>query len=70
VLGGDWEGGEAIRAEDEEHRGGKGIQSEVGPVLGGRPRLEPWQGRGSGGRGYGGITTIFAQREGVWRWPG
>ena len=33
MLGGDWEGGEAIWAKDEKHRVGEGIQREVSPVL-------------------------------------
>ena len=39
VLRGNREGLTAIRAKDEEHPGGEGVQWEVGPVLGGGSRL-------------------------------
>jgi len=32
VLGGDWEGGVAIRAEEKQHRVGESVQGEVGPI--------------------------------------
>ena len=33
VLGSDREGSVAVGAKEEEHRGGEGVQGEVGPVL-------------------------------------
>ena len=39
VLGRDRKGGDAVRAEKEEHRVGEGVQGEVGPVFRGGSRL-------------------------------
>ena len=41
VLGGDWEGTEPVRAQEEPHRVGEGVEGEVGPVLQRRSCLEP-----------------------------
>jgi len=43
VLGGDWEGGEAIGAEEEEHLVREGVQGEVGPILEGWSNLASWE---------------------------
>ena len=45
VLVGDREGTEPVRAQEEQHRVWEGIVGEVGPVLCGRPRLEPREGK-------------------------
>ena len=45
VLGGDREGVKPIGAQEEEHRGGEIVEGEVGPVLRGPPRLDPWEGQ-------------------------
>jgi len=49
VLGSDKEGGAAVRAEEEEHRMGEGVQWEVSPVLGQGSWLTPFEGQ-SGAR--------------------
>ena len=41
MLGGDRKGGEAMRAKEEKHRVGEGVQGQVGPVLRGRSWLKP-----------------------------
>ena len=49
MLGSDRKGGAAIRAEEEEHRMGEGVQWEVSPVLGQGSWLMPFEGQ-SGAR--------------------
>ena len=49
VLGGQWKGGVAVGAEEEQQRVGEGIKWEVGPVFQGRPWLEPWEGKATAG---------------------
>ena len=44
VLGGDREGDKPIGAQEEQHRVGESVEGEVGPVLRGRSRLDPWEG--------------------------
>jgi len=44
VLGGDWEGTEPVRAQEEQHRVGEGVEGDVGPVLRRRSYLEPREG--------------------------
>jgi len=44
VLGGHWEGIKPIGAQEEQHRVGKGIEREVGPVFRGWSGLDPREG--------------------------
>jgi len=45
VLGGDGQGGMAVRAKEKKDRVGKGVKRQVSPVLGRRSGLEPWEGQ-------------------------
>jgi len=44
VLGGNWEGTKPIGAQEEQYGVREGVQGEVGPVLRGGSRLDPWEG--------------------------
>jgi len=45
VLGGYREGFESARPQDKKHGMREGVKGEVGPVLRGRPWLEPREGQ-------------------------
>jgi len=45
VLGGDWEGGVAIRAKEKKPRVGESVQGEVSSILGGGSWLVPGEGQ-------------------------
>ena len=60
VLGGDWEGTKPVRAQEKQHGVWEGVEWEVGPVLRGGPRLEPWEGQTT-------ARVICAQGSVVWR---
>ena len=45
VLGGDREGTEPVRAQEKQHGVWEGVEGEVGPILRGRPRLDPREGK-------------------------
>jgi len=78
VLGGDREGGVAVRAKEKKHRVGEGVQGEVGcssrgvsvgakVAVGGCPHF---CGRGPYGRGSGGLAKVSGGRPEVWPTPG
>jgi len=47
VLGGNWKGTEAVRAQEEQHGVWEGVEGEVGPVLRRRSCLESREGEGA-----------------------
>ena len=78
VLGGDWEGGVAIGAEEEQYRVGEGVQSKVSPILRWGPWLEPQEREATAGIPGGqdpmvrGVPMerggLYARREPCGRW--
>ena len=44
-MGGHWERAEPVRAQEEIHGVREAVKGEVGPVLRGGSRLDPWEGQ-------------------------